>query len=404
VNGLCAAPVVVPAEGGTLTGRTYGSRVGQLNGSCGATRSASERVFSWTPAFSGSALLHTCDRSGTTFDTVLYVRRDSCAAGAEVACVNDSRGCWTTNGRSKGSIVRLEVAAGQTYYVVVDGSYGATGRFTLTIEAPDGSETTGHGDDPAGLATPDASPEPEATPTPDASIAIGYRCQRAASLQTTPWDTTPPTLRLDDRFAESTTSLQSSRMLCTPLDMVDGDPAAGHAPLQRYDVRLDDYTLKEPATFHVRNALGEIDVDVTRLDEIQVPAAVDPPLTAFAPDVTESTGTEPTACYRVRNQTGDGERRWTLTIGDDDERYDVAGPVRVCVMDPRDAGLDPGTVQLCYRARALPASAETPPDADPEADTRTDAVAVETMFDAATRDLGALNEICLPSELTAVVP
>jgi hypothetical protein len=402
LGGICGAATTLPAEGGKFTGRTYGSRVGQLAGSCGATRTASERVFSWTPAFSGSALIHTCDRSDTTFDTVLYVRRDVCAGGTEVACVNDSRGCSTTNGRSKGSAVRLEVAAGQTYYVVVDGAYGATGRFSLTIEAPDATGTIAGSDDPPALETPDASPEPEATP--DASVAIAYRCQRAASLETTPYDPAPPTLRIDDRFAESTASVQDSRMLCTPVDTVDGDPAAGHAPLQRYDVRLEDYTLKQPSTFHARNVLGEIDVDVTRLDEIQVPVNVDPPLTASAPDVTESTEAAPMACYRVRNQNDDGERRWTLTIGDDDESYDVSGPVLVCVTDPRDSDPNPGTVQLCYRARVIPASADTATDEQTEDDPRTDAVTVASRFDAATRDLGALNEICLPSELTAVVP
>lgn len=395
-TGVCAAPTVVPAEGGTFTGRTYGTRAGQMTGSCAATRTAPERVFSWTPAVSGSATIHTCSRTATTFDTVLYVRAEGCSASTELACKNDSRECPpTVNGRSKGSRIQIDVNAGQTYFIVVDGAFGATGRFSLTIDAPadpGNDDTDKPGSDGPGSSEP--SPEPESTPD-DASVAIAYRCQRTSPVETQPYDASPPTVHVADRFGEITAAVQDTRTLCTPLDMADGDPAAGHAPLERYDVRLDDYTVNQPATYRLRNVLGEVVVDVTRPDDVQVPVTVDPPLTDLAPEAADATPAEPSVCYRIRND--DPDRQWTLPLGDDDDRYEISGPIHLCVT----RGATPDVVQLCYRARPATTSAD---ESSTDDDAAANVVAVASIFEAAARDLGALNEICLPSELVPVSP
>jgi len=137
----CAAPAVIPAEGGTVQGVTAGP--GALVGSCAAaTAGAPEAVFQWTPATSGVASLTTCG-AGTGFDTVVYVRSDSCA-GPEIACNDDTPACDTGDGCERadhhGSVVHVDVAAGETYWIVVDGYAGscggASGPFSLTVTPP----------------------------------------------------------------------------------------------------------------------------------------------------------------------------------------------------------------------------------------------------------------------------
>jgi len=141
--GGCASPTVVPAAGGTFTGATSGSDA--LAGSCVGVAGSPERVFAWTPAVSGTATIQTCSATQTTFDTVLYLRQGSCAAGTEVACNDDTQGCGNTLDPSNpyhGSRITPTVTAGQTYYVVVDGYAGAAGNFALTIVPPSGCANT----------------------------------------------------------------------------------------------------------------------------------------------------------------------------------------------------------------------------------------------------------------------
>ena len=100
----CASPIVIPPEGGSFTGSTSGT--GALAGSCGAGGTAAERVFRWTPSRTGVATVSTCGRH-TDFDTMLYLRRDDCRAGAEVACNDDACG--------RASRLTPTVTAGTTY-------------------------------------------------------------------------------------------------------------------------------------------------------------------------------------------------------------------------------------------------------------------------------------------------
>jgi hypothetical protein len=129
----CASPTVLLPGGGSVTGTTAGAST--LVGTCAATGTSPEKVYSWTPSTSGTAILDTCDASATAFDTVLYVRGASCKAGTELACNNDTTGCNTAVG-AKGSRVTLSVTAGQTYYVAVDGLNGAAGSYKLNVTPP----------------------------------------------------------------------------------------------------------------------------------------------------------------------------------------------------------------------------------------------------------------------------
>jgi len=123
----CAVVTPIGAGGGTFQGTTPGTGNSGIRGSCGG--SGSEDTYSWTPDASGLARIETC---GSSFDTVLHVRRDACGLdGVEVACNDDSCGL--------SSRVQFNVQAGTTYYIYVDGfSFGGSGAYRLTVTPPGG--------------------------------------------------------------------------------------------------------------------------------------------------------------------------------------------------------------------------------------------------------------------------
>src|SRR5438552_132245 len=137
--GSCSSPTVLPAQGGTFGGTTSGTNA--LAGSCGASGTAPEQVFQWTPAVSGTATIQTCG-AGTTFDTVLYLRSGTCASGPEVAAGCNDDACTNATGLYRASRLTPTVTAGQTYFIVVDGYGGAQGLYGLTVTPPAGSPTT----------------------------------------------------------------------------------------------------------------------------------------------------------------------------------------------------------------------------------------------------------------------
>ncbi len=74
----------------------------------------------------------TIDTVGSTFDTVLYVRREPCETGTQLACNDDSGG----------TVSRVTFAATRgTYFIFVDGfNEGARGDFVLNITESAGTE------------------------------------------------------------------------------------------------------------------------------------------------------------------------------------------------------------------------------------------------------------------------
>jgi hypothetical protein len=118
----CSGAAVVSPNGGSYNGTTSGSS--SLGGTCGGG-SAPENVYSWTPSSSGLATISTC---GSSYDTLLYVRSGSCSAGPEVACDDDA--C------TPGSTLMVNVTAGTTYYIVVDGYSSSAGSYTLNVTPP----------------------------------------------------------------------------------------------------------------------------------------------------------------------------------------------------------------------------------------------------------------------------
>ena len=130
----CSAPRVVPADGGTFTGVTSGAST--LAGTCATSQNSPEQVFQWTPTRSGTATIATCG-SATTFDTIVYLRRDDCQTGTQLACNDDTAGCTTGEPNDHhGSTFTAAVSAGTTYFIVVDGYNGAGGAYTLRVSLP----------------------------------------------------------------------------------------------------------------------------------------------------------------------------------------------------------------------------------------------------------------------------
>lgn len=182
-GGGCSGPIIVPATGGIFTGTTSGAST--LAGSCSLTDNSPEKVFQWTPSVSGTAVIETCG-SGTNFDTVLYLRGTSCSLANDVSCNDDTPGCPVNDGSStdRGSRLTIDVAAGQSYHVVVDGWNTASGTFTLSLRVMTESEP-----EPIPVAP---TPTFTATPVRTSTAAPTATFTEAASPFPTPTFTATP--------------------------------------------------------------------------------------------------------------------------------------------------------------------------------------------------------------------
>jgi len=107
---------------GSVTG-SNASGVDNHTLGCGAG-GGEDVVYSVTPAFTGDLVVSLVN-PGSDYDTALAVIAGSCETGAEVACNDDFSSLL--------SQVQLPVTSGSTYYVVVDGFFGSTGNYELTL-------------------------------------------------------------------------------------------------------------------------------------------------------------------------------------------------------------------------------------------------------------------------------
>ncbi|MFZ5439331.1 MAG: choice-of-anchor D domain-containing protein [Myxococcota bacterium] len=129
----CSSPGVIPPLGHVVRGTTSGGST--LSSTCGGG-SAPEQVWTYTPQASGSVTISSC---GSSLDTVVSVRGESCG-GAQLTC-NDNTSTWCPSGTTH-SYVTFNVTAGQTYYVVVDGSGSSSGSYNLRVAPPNGTCST----------------------------------------------------------------------------------------------------------------------------------------------------------------------------------------------------------------------------------------------------------------------
>jgi Zn-dependent metalloprotease len=132
-----------------------------LAGTCGGR--GPERTFLYTAPATGIYTISTVD-PGTDYDTVLYVRSNTCG-GAELQCNDDFSGLQ--------SQVTVSLTAGQAVVIVVDGYGGDSGNFVLHINSaavtptrtPTPTMTLTRTPTPTGPPTPTPTRTPTLTPT-----------------------------------------------------------------------------------------------------------------------------------------------------------------------------------------------------------------------------------------------
>ena len=133
---VMGGPSTVSAEpcqqlSGAFSATVVGSTSGTSNeaGSCGGGGAPEATFFYYAPR----AGTYTVDTSGSSFDTVLYVRDDG---GGEIACNDD-----IAPGSILQSRVTVSLAQGQLAVIIVDGFGSQSGTFTLRVNgncpAPD---------------------------------------------------------------------------------------------------------------------------------------------------------------------------------------------------------------------------------------------------------------------------
>ena len=106
-----------------------GSTVGLVNDldvPCGSNGNAPDVIYTWTAP---AADFYQIDTNGSTFDTVLHVYDGTDACGMLLSCDDDT-------GLGTQSLLGLNLAAGQTIAIVVDGYSANSGNYTLNILAP----------------------------------------------------------------------------------------------------------------------------------------------------------------------------------------------------------------------------------------------------------------------------
>jgi hypothetical protein len=111
----------------TVTGTTAGG-VDVLTPSCGGSGSA-ESTYSFTAPEDGTYVF---DTFGSSFNTVLHIHDGSCS-GVTLACNNDASGAQ--------SRVSVDLTAGQTVVVVVDGYFSTSGSYVLNVSQFSGGGT-----------------------------------------------------------------------------------------------------------------------------------------------------------------------------------------------------------------------------------------------------------------------
>lgn len=99
------------------------------NENCPFESTAPDVVYSYTPTAPGSVSISLC---GSDYDTKMFVYDDSYTPGSPYACNDD--GCGSDGYRS--IIPSMEVVAGHTYYIVIDGWGSSSGSYEFVLDEP----------------------------------------------------------------------------------------------------------------------------------------------------------------------------------------------------------------------------------------------------------------------------
>ena len=136
IGGACVRGGGVPGDtcstaidisgGGRFTGTTVGAGA-NYSGSCGGNLGR-EVVYSFTLTATSDVFLSTF---GSSFDTLMYVRRGTCGSGTDIACNDDvSRGSFFS---LQSELILLDQPAG-TYYVFLD-AFSSSGAGPYVLDA-----------------------------------------------------------------------------------------------------------------------------------------------------------------------------------------------------------------------------------------------------------------------------
>jgi hypothetical protein len=226
----------------TVSGTTAGGANLMTGASCGGGgKSAPDVAFLYTAPFAGA---YTVDTFGSAFDTILYLRNGS-RTGAQLAC-NDNASSGTLQ-----SQVKINLTAGQSVVIVVDGRGTASGAFTLHVlslsapastPTPSRSATVG----PTGTATPvptntppststatlPSTATPSRTPTPTSSPSAlptlaptnAPTSTPSATLTSTPTSTATPTVTKSPTSTLTQTPLNTTTPTRSPTATPTGTP------------------------------------------------------------------------------------------------------------------------------------------------------------------------------------
>jgi len=348
------------------------------------------------PSASGEAVVSTCGTT-TTFDTAVYVRERDCAAGFEVVCNNNAVGCGTLDGGPpRASRVRLNVVAGRTYFLVVDGVKGAAGDFVLKVQAPlspSGRELDPNTTPPDGTDEPTPPEEPPVEEPEPTRANTAYVCRSIEPLSDGLEPEETMDVQVSDPFADLVGAAAEPRALCVPAATADAASGAlPEPPLVRHEVEVEAFAPTELRTVHLRNALGEIAIDVyAERASLAAPATVTPP---FGP-VSETEVAAPHACYQVR--AASEVRRQNLMLGSLDEvaQFRISVPEHLCAPTGVGDGSGSHVVSLCYAARRREATE------DPGARAQ---VEITSDLGTAMGRIRSVDQVCLPSEIVAGAP
>jgi hypothetical protein len=193
-----------------------------------------------------------------------------------------------------------------------------------------------------------------------------------------------------DQFASAATSIEPANRLCAPASLDGAPPVNGVIQLVRHAARPAG-PRPHPRGVAIDNALGAQVLDLGRPSALLAPSAVDAASTPPVPDFA-SHAVDRYQCYPARAAGDPGAFAAAGTVlhlrdaSGATRDLEVRRPRRLCAAaDVAGVAQKNAAWHLaCYDVRPLPAE-------------RARGLHVDTGFGAATLDLGATKEVCLPS-------
>ena len=206
----------------------------------------------------------------------------------------------------------------------------------------------------------------------------------------------PSTVQLEDELGSRSARVVKPRALCNPADRAGGGIADPDSHLASFGIQPDPKPAKLTG-IGVENVLGELTVDITKLDRLLVPAAMSEggPVAPLA-----STEVGHFACYKAKVAKGTPRLPKGTQVSLADafgaaRTLDVKKPTRVCLGTDRDGGgiPRPGDALACYQAK--------PAKGQPKHAKRA-GVHVNHAFGPAQLDTVKEEELCLPSNVSTI--